>query len=116
MYAKPDAPATTPPEYDAPPMKLAILLHGGVDRTGENRVTPVFLWLLEPAEAEAYLRGEAERARATLDEFERIAAQRDPDTPKTRAYRTALELGLHTARARLAWAESALTAAARPRG
>jgi len=75
-----------------------------------------FLWLLEPEEAKAYLQGEAERARATLDEFERIAAQRDPDTPKTRAYRIALELGLHTARARLAWAESALTAAARPRG
>ena len=34
-----------------------------------------FLWLLEPTEAEAYLRGEAERARATLAEFERIAAQ-----------------------------------------
>jgi DNA-binding PadR family transcriptional regulator len=74
-----------------------------------------FLWLLEPAEAEAYLRGEAKRARATLDEFERIAAQRDPDTPKTRAYRTALELGLHTARARLAWAESALKEVGRPR-
>jgi glycosyltransferase involved in cell wall biosynthesis len=28
-------------------MKLAILLHGGVDRSGETRVTPVFLWLLE---------------------------------------------------------------------
>jgi glycosyltransferase involved in cell wall biosynthesis len=28
-------------------MKLAILLHGGVDRSGENKVTPVFLWLLE---------------------------------------------------------------------
>jgi glycosyltransferase involved in cell wall biosynthesis len=28
-------------------MKLAILLPGGVDRTGERRVTPAFLWLLE---------------------------------------------------------------------
>ena len=55
-----------------------------------------FLWLLEPDEAEAYLRGEAERARATLAEFEEIAAQEDPDTPKTRAYRIALELGLRT--------------------
>ena len=72
-----------------------------------------FLWLLEPAEAESYLRGEAERARATLAEFELIAAQEDLDTPKTRAYRTALELGLHTARARIDWAEAALTAAAR---
>jgi PadR family transcriptional regulator AphA len=72
-----------------------------------------FLWLLEPEEAEAYLRGEAEQARATLEELERIAEQEDPDTPKTRAYRSALELGLHTARARLAWAEEALTASGR---
>jgi PadR family transcriptional regulator, regulatory protein AphA len=64
-----------------------------------------FLWLLEPVEAEAYLLGEAERARAVLAELERIAEQRDPDTPKTRAYRTALELGLRSARARLEWAE-----------
>ena len=70
-----------------------------------------FLWLLEPEEAEAYLRGEAEQAHATLEQLERIAEQEDPDNPKTRAYRTALELGLHTARARLAWAEQALTAA-----
>ena len=72
-----------------------------------------FLWLLEPEEAEAYLRGEADRARATLAEFERIAAQKDPDNPKTRTYRTALELGLHTARARIDWAEGALRASAR---
>jgi PadR family transcriptional regulator, regulatory protein AphA len=64
-----------------------------------------FLWLLEPVEAEAYLLGEAERARAVLAELERIAEQHDPDTPKTRAYRTALELGLRSARARLEWAD-----------
>jgi PadR family transcriptional regulator, regulatory protein AphA len=75
-----------------------------------------FLWLLEPEEAEAYMRGEAERARATLAEFEQIAAQGDPDTPKTRAYRTALELGLRTTRARLEWAEwaEAVSAERRP--
>ena len=64
-----------------------------------------FLWLLEPEEATTYLRGEAERARAMLAEFEEIAAQEDPDNPKTRAYRVALELGLRTTRARLEWAE-----------
>lgn len=73
-----------------------------------------FLWLLEPAHAEAYLRGEAERARGLLDEFETIEAQPDPDNPKTRAYRIALELGLRSARARLEWAEWALTASRRP--
>ena len=74
-----------------------------------------FLWLLEPEEAEAYVRGEAERARVTLAEFERIAEQENPENAKTRAYRTALELGLASARARLAWAEETLTATARRR-
>jgi DNA-binding PadR family transcriptional regulator len=72
-----------------------------------------FLWLLDPAEAQEYLRGEAERARARLEEFELIAEQEDPDSAKTRAYRTALRLGIHSARARLAWAEEALAASAR---
>jgi DNA-binding PadR family transcriptional regulator len=39
-------------------------------------------------------------------EFEQIAAQEDPDDSKTRAYRTALELGLHTTRARIDWARA----------
>src|SRR5687767_15633723 len=73
-----------------------------------------FLWLLESGEAEAYLRGEAERARTVLAELEEIAEQRDPDSPKTRAYRIALELGLRTTRARLEWAEWSVKAAARP--
>jgi PadR family transcriptional regulator, regulatory protein AphA len=73
-----------------------------------------FLWLLERGEAEAYLRSEAERARTVLAELEKIAAQEDPDSPKTRAYRIALELGLRTTRARLEWAHWALRAAARP--
>lgn len=69
-----------------------------------------FLWLLEPGDAEAYLRGEAEQARAVLAELEQIADDPDPDTPKTRAYRIALELGLRSARARLEWAEWAAAA------
>ena len=72
-----------------------------------------FLWLLEPEEAERYLRGEAERARQILAQLEEIAAQADPETPKTRAYRVALELGLRSARARLEWAEWAATEPAR---
>jgi PadR family transcriptional regulator AphA len=72
-----------------------------------------FLWLLEPGEAQAYLRDEARRARNLLAELEAIEAQPDPDSPKTRAYRIALELGLRTARARLEWAEWAVTEAAR---
>jgi DNA-binding PadR family transcriptional regulator len=73
-----------------------------------------FLWLLDPADAEAYLQTEADRARTLLAELETIAGQEDPDSAKTRAYRVALELGLRTARARLEWTEWALTASLRP--
>jgi PadR family transcriptional regulator, regulatory protein AphA len=73
-----------------------------------------FLWLLEREDAVAYLQGEADDARARLAELEAIAAQPDPDTPKTRAYRVALELGLRSARARLEWAEWAVKVAHRP--
>ena len=73
-----------------------------------------FLWLLEDDDAEAYLRGEAERARTLLAELEKIAEQEDPDSPKTRAYGIALELGLRTTRARLEWADWAVTALSRP--
>jgi DNA-binding PadR family transcriptional regulator len=80
----------------------------------ESALRLFFLWLLEPEDAEAYLRGEAERFREQLEEYEAIAAQPDPDNPKTRAYRIALELGLRSARARLEWAEWAVTAVRRP--
>jgi len=76
-----------------------------------------FLWLLEPEDAQTYLRAEAERARTVLAELEAIAEQEDPDSPKTRAYRIALELGLRTTRARLEWAEwaePAVRASSRP--
>ena len=73
-----------------------------------------FLWLLEPGDAEAYLRTEAERTREVLRQLEEIAAQEDPDTSKTRAYGIALELGLRTTRARLEWAEWAVKESRRP--
>ncbi len=71
----------------------------------ESALRLFFLWLLEPEQAESYLRGEAERARETLAQLEAIAEQEDPETPKTRAYRVALELGLRSTRARLEWAQ-----------
>ena len=79
-------------------------------RTVRNEATLrlFFLWLLEREEARVYLRAEAERARIVLAELEEIAEQEDPDSPKTRAYRIALELGLRTVRARVEWAEWAL--------
>lgn len=80
----------------------------------ESALRLFFLWLLEPEEAEAYLRGEAERARAVLARLEEIAAHEDPATPKTRAYRVALELGLRSVRARAEWAEWASGAVVSP--
>ena len=73
-----------------------------------------FLWLLERDDAKAYLRAEAEYARMVLAELEAIAAEKEPDTPKTRAYRIALELGVRSTRARLEWAEWAVKESARP--
>jgi PadR family transcriptional regulator AphA len=70
-----------------------------------------FLWLLEPAEAAAYLRRELEHLRSALAELERI--ERDsaqPSRPHERAYRLALDHGLALSRARVEWAERALEA------
>lgn len=50
-------------------------------------------------------RAQAEHARTVLAELETIAAQEDPNSPKTRAYRIALKLGLRSTQARLEWAE-----------
>ncbi|HKP18219.1 MAG TPA: PadR family transcriptional regulator [Gaiellaceae bacterium] len=67
-----------------------------------------FLWLLEPAEREAYLRKEAEYQRALLGELERIEREEQPPRgPKGRSYRLALERGIATTRAVLEWAERA---------
>jgi PadR family transcriptional regulator, regulatory protein AphA len=67
-----------------------------------------FLWLLEPAEAAAFLRGERDRLRTLLAEYERIEAEEVPRRPKQRAYRIALVGGLMATRARIEWAEWAL--------
>ena len=44
-------------------------------RRNEAMLKTYFLWLLEPAEAEAYLRREAEHHRDALRRFERLAAE-----------------------------------------
>jgi PadR family transcriptional regulator, regulatory protein AphA len=67
-----------------------------------------FLWLLEPGEAAAFLRGERDRLRTLLAEYERIEAEEVPRRPKQRAYRIALVGGLMATRARIEWAEWAL--------
>ena len=63
-----------------------------------------FLWLLEPAEAEAFLERERAHLQGRLERYERIRAE-DPvlRTRKQRAFRLALEGGIRSLEARLAW-------------
>ena len=63
-----------------------------------------FLWLLEPAEAGAFLERERAHLQDRLERYERIRAE-DPvlRTRKQRAFRLALEGGIRSLEARLAW-------------
>ncbi len=72
------------------------------------------LWLLEPAEAEAHLRREAEYLRGLLAELEEVAAGPREDTRIELSYGLALDWGLRETRARLAWAEAAIATVASP--
>jgi PadR family transcriptional regulator, regulatory protein AphA len=67
-----------------------------------------FLWLLEPDEAEQQLEREHAYWRGILDELERIRAEPTGRTRKARAFRIALEGGIRSAEARLAWLDWAL--------
>ena len=67
-----------------------------------------FLWLLEPAEARAQLEGERAYWQGVLDEFVQVREQPTGRNKKARAFRIALEGGIRTVEARLAWLEDAL--------
>jgi len=67
-----------------------------------------FLWLLEPAEAREQLEGERDYWQGVLDEFVRIREEPTGRNKKARAFRIALEGGIRTVEARLAWLEDAL--------
>ncbi len=67
-----------------------------------------FLWLLEPAEAQAQLEGEREYWERVLDEFRRIEQEPTGRNKKARTLRIALEGGIRTVEARLAWLEDAI--------
>jgi PadR family transcriptional regulator AphA len=70
-----------------------------------------FLWLLEPAEAERYLRDELDAHRARLAEYEEMASDPRSSSPKNKkeqAFRVALEAGIRSRRAAVEWAEWAL--------
>ena len=67
-----------------------------------------FLWLLEPDEAQAQLTGEHAYWRGVLDEFLRIRDEPTGHDKKARTFRIALEGGIRTVEARLAWLDEAL--------
>src|SRR5262245_22629963 len=68
-----------------------------------------FLWLLEPAEAEAQLETERAYWQGVLDEFRRIEGEPTGHNKKARSLRIALEGGIRTVEARLAWLDDAIT-------
>jgi DNA-binding PadR family transcriptional regulator len=67
-----------------------------------------FLWLLEPDEAREQLEGERAHWQGVLDEFLRIRDEPTGQNRKARTFRIALEGGIRTVEARLAWLDDAL--------
>jgi DNA-binding PadR family transcriptional regulator len=69
---------------------------------------PFFLWLLEPEEAIEQLERERTYAHAVLDEYLRIQAEPTGKNRKARAFRIALEGGIRSMEARIAWLDEAI--------
>jgi DNA-binding PadR family transcriptional regulator len=67
-----------------------------------------FLWLLEPDEAGEQLEAERGYWQSVLDEFLRIQEEPTGHNKKARALRIALEGGIRSVEARLAWLDGAL--------
>lgn len=67
-----------------------------------------FLWLLEPDEAREQLEGERAYWQGVLDEFLRIEEEPTGRNKKARTFRIALEGGIRTVEARLAWLGDAI--------
>jgi DNA-binding PadR family transcriptional regulator len=67
-----------------------------------------FLWLLDPAEARKQLEVERTYWQGVLDEFLHIREEPTGHNKKARTFRIALEGGIRTVEARLAWLADAL--------
>ena len=67
-----------------------------------------FLWLLTPEQAERQLDDERSYWQGVLDEFRRIEAEPTGGDKKARTFRIALEGGIRTVEARLAWLDDAM--------
>ena len=74
----------------------------------EAALRTFFLWVLPPEEAQGQLERERAYWRGVLDELERIEAEPTGSGRKGRAFRIALEGGIATVAARLAWLDSAV--------
>jgi DNA-binding PadR family transcriptional regulator len=67
-----------------------------------------FLWLLTPEEAEQQLEEERAYWQGVLDEFRRIQEEPTGHNKKARTLRIALEGGIRTVEARLAWLDDVM--------
>jgi PadR family transcriptional regulator, regulatory protein AphA len=74
----------------------------------ETLLRVFFAYLVDPAEAEAFLHREADRYRGRLAILERFAAEPAPVTPSERASRLTVDAGIRTLRASIEWAEAAI--------
>jgi PadR family transcriptional regulator AphA len=68
-----------------------------------------FLWLLTPEEAERQLEDERSYWQSVLDDFRRIRGEPTGHNKKARTLRIALEGGIRTVEARLAWLDDVTT-------
>jgi PadR family transcriptional regulator AphA len=74
----------------------------------ETLLRVFFAYLVDPTDAEAFLRREADEYRRQLANLESIAAECPPTTPSERASGLTLDAGIRVLRARVEWAQAAI--------
>jgi DNA-binding PadR family transcriptional regulator len=74
----------------------------------ETLLRVFFAYLVEPAEAEAFLRREADEYRRRLAILESFAAGPSPEARSDRASGLTVDAGIRSHRALIAWAETAI--------
>jgi DNA-binding PadR family transcriptional regulator len=74
----------------------------------ETLLRTFFAYFVDPADAEAFLRREADEYRRQLAILERFAAGPPPKTPSERASGLTVDAGIRANKARIEWAEAAI--------
>jgi DNA-binding PadR family transcriptional regulator len=74
----------------------------------ETLLRVFFAYLVDPAEAEAFLRREADEYRRRLAILEGFAAEPPPTTPPERASSLTVDAGIRALKANIEWAEAAV--------